>query len=400
MLDILIIAHFTQVPGEAGNGRFHYIAEKINKTKATVEVVTTSFSHKNKYQRQVTDEQLDSLSYRLTMLYEPGYRKNVSLKRIISHSTVGRNLNSYLLKRKKPDVIYCAVPSLDVAGVAARYAENNNIRFIIDIQDLWPEAFEMVFRVPYISNLLFYSIRQKANYIYASADEIVAVSQTYVNRALEVNSKCKVGYSVYLGTELESFDKFADNNRCAGKPMDEIWLAYIGTLGHSYDLICVIDALKKIKGKCNIKFIVMGDGPLKSQFERYAKEQGVYAEFTGRLHYGKMVGILKACDIAVNPISPGAAQSIINKHGDYASAGLPVINSQECIEYRNLVEEYQMGLNCENKNAEDMAEKLLKLCNDEALRKVMGENSRRLAEDKFDRKKTYKKIISLLEGTM
>ena len=39
-----------------------------------------------------------------------------------------------------------------------------------------------------------------------------------------------------------------------------------------------------------------------------------------------------------------------------------------------------MGLNCENKNAEDMAEKLLKLCNDEALRKVMGENSRRLAK--------------------
>ncbi len=36
------------------------------------------------------------------------------------------------------------MPSLDVAKVAAKYAKENNIRFIIDIQDLWPEAFRMV----------------------------------------------------------------------------------------------------------------------------------------------------------------------------------------------------------------------------------------------------------------
>lgn len=397
MLDVLIVAHFTQVPGEDGYGRFRYITEKINKANASVEVVTTSFSHRNKRQRKVTGEQLKSLSYKLTLLYEPGYQKNVSWKRLFSHSILGKNLHKYLLKRKKPDLIYCAVPSLDVAVVAARYAEKNNIRFIIDVQDLWPEAFEMVFHTPYISKLLFYPMRQKANYIYAAADEIVAVSQTYVNRALAVNSKCRAGYSVYLGTELELFDKLSEKNRVDQKPKDEIWLAYIGTLGHSYDLLCVIDALKIVKDTCNIKFVVMGDGPLRLQFERYAKKQAVYAEFTGRLPYGKMAGILKACDIAVNPISPGAAQSIINKHGDYAAAGLPVINSQECFEYRNLVEEYQMGLNCENHNPEDMADKLLKLCKDEALRKVMGRNSRRLAEEKFDRKKTYAKIISLIE---
>jgi len=31
MKDLLFITHFTQVPGEQGNGRFNYIAEKINK---------------------------------------------------------------------------------------------------------------------------------------------------------------------------------------------------------------------------------------------------------------------------------------------------------------------------------------------------------------------------------
>ncbi len=58
-----------------------------------------------------------------------------------------------------------------------------------------------------------------------------------MNRALKVNKKCKIGNSVYLSTDLNEFDKLAKYNKFMGKPKDEIWLAYIGTLGHSYDLI-------------------------------------------------------------------------------------------------------------------------------------------------------------------
>ena len=56
----------------------------------------------------------------------------------------------------------------------------------------------------------------------------------------------------------------------------------------------------------------MGSGPLKYEFEKYAKENKVNVEFTGRLNYEEMVGRLVSCEIAVNPISNGAAQSIIN----------------------------------------------------------------------------------------
>lgn len=109
-----------------------------------------------------------------------------------------------------------------------------------------------------------------------------------------------------------------------------------------------------------------------------------------------MAGLLSACDIAVNPISSGAAQSIINKHADYAAAGLPVLNTQECPEYRNLLSEYKAGLNCDNNNPADLAEKLSYLCENADLRKVMGQNSRKLAEDKFDRERNYRKILNML----
>ena len=397
--DILIIAHFTQVPGEAGNGRFNYIAENINKENANVEVVTTSFSHRTKTQRNVTDKQRSSISYKLTMLYEPGYVKNISFKRFYSHYIMGRSLKKYLRNREKPDIIYCSVPSLDVAKVAAKYSEENNIRLIIDIQDLWPEAFKMVFNVPLISDILFYPMKRQANYIYKTADEIVAVSQTYVDRALKNNKKCESGNSIYLGTDLRYFDYLAKSNAIMDKPKDEIRLVYIGTLGHSYDLISVIDALKILKnrGLDNIKFVIMGDGPLKLKFEKYAKQNEIYAEFTGRLSYEKMVGILIRCDIAINPIKRRSAGSIINKVGDYAAAGLPVINTQECTEYQELLIKYNAGFNCINSDPKDIAEKIFKLCINNKLRKQMGSNNRILAEEKFDRGKTYLKILELIE---
>lgn len=394
-----MITHFTKVPGESGNGRFSYLAEKLSVTDINLEVATSSFSHKNKKQRVDLDNQLEKVDYKLTTIYEPGYNTNVSIKRFYSHHVFGKNINKYLKTRKKPDLIYCSVPSLDVAATVARYAKENNIKFIIDIQDLWPEAFKMVFDMPIISNMIFYPMNKKADYIYKSADKIITVSETYLNRALAVNSKVNEGKVVFLGTELSKFDEVFISNKCKEKPENEIWITYIGTLGHSYDLTCVFDALEilKNKGVNNLRFIVMGDGPLKQKFEEYAQEKQINTMFTGRLPYTEMVGMLGVCDIAVNPIKAGSAGSIINKVGDYAAAGLPVVNTQESLEYRDLLNKYKAGLNCVNGDAVDVADKLLYLIKNPEIREEMGKYNRILAEEKFDRGKTYQEIIELIK---
>lgn len=394
---ILIIANFVTLPWEKGNSRFTYIIDLIDKEKYDVELVTSSFWHENKIQRQPNEEAL-KLDYNITLINEPGYKKNVSLKRFYSHYKFAQNVKKYLETIDKPDIIYTAVPSLDVAKVASKYAEKNNIKFIIDIQDLWPEAFKMVFNIPVISNLIFYPMKKKADYIYSRADSIVAVSNTYADRAAIVNKKYEEKISVFLGTDLEEFDKSKKEFEIV--PFDDVVrIAYIGTLGHSYDIKCVIDAIKILnnKGIKNILFVVMGSGPLQEEFESYAKEKEVNCDFTGRLSYGEMVGKLCSCNIAVNPIIKNAAQSIINKVGDYAAAGLAVINTQECEEYRKLVEDYQIGFNCENGNAQDLAEKIETLYTDKELRERLGLNNRSLAEEKFNRKNSYIAIKQLLE---
>lgn len=397
--DILIIAHFSGDMEEGSNARFSYLSNLILQecSSCDVELLTTNFSHDKKRKKV---EPAKEFQFKTTMLAEPGYPKNVCLRRFYSHWVFGNHVAKYLRLRKRPDIIYCAVPSLDVAYAAARYAKENNIRFIIDVQDLWPEAFRMVFQIPVLSNIIFAPMERKANRIYAAADNIAAVSQTYADRALRVNNKCEKAVVVFLGTDLARFDELRKDELLMQKPGEEIWMAYIGTLGHSYDLTCVMDAmvLLRDKGKAqNLRFIVMGDGPLKERFENYAKKLCLLVTFTGRLSYSEMVPQLCECDFAVNPITHGAAQSIINKVGDYAAAGLAVINTQECQEYRDLITEYKSGMNCKNGNIPELADAIESLVADAGLRKTLGWGNRRLAEERFDRRNSYLRLLEIIK---
>jgi len=394
-MDILIVSQYLRniENFEENNSRFVYLA-KMLKDNHSVEILTSNFSHGEKRHFKNIG---NSGEIKVTAIDEPGYKKNVSFKRIYSHKVLAKNIARYLENRKKPDVIYVAIPSLDVAEAVANYCKKNNVKFVIDIQDLWPEAFKMVLKIPVISDILFKPMEIQANSIYSMADEVVAVSKTYADRALKVNKKCKEAKVVYLGTKKETFDSYAKEETPAlEKKTDEMWVGYIGSLSASYDIKTVIDALSEIKTDKDIRFVVMGSGPKKEEFEEYAKEKNINCIFTGALPYPQMVATLKKCDIAVNPIVKGAAQSIINKVGDFAMAGLPVVNTLECQEYRDLLCEYNAGIACECENSKEVSDAILKLIESPELLKEMSKNSRRLGEERFDRENTYKLIYEVI----
>lgn len=387
---IVIIANFTRDFSETDNGRFLYLAKLLAAQGHRVELITNDFNHGRKERRGAVSTELP---FTVTLLHEPGYRRNVSLQRFMSHRAWGKNLRAYLETMEKPDVVYCAVPSLSGPAFAASYCEKNGVRFMVDIQDLWPEAFQMVLNVPW----LFAPLHCLANSIYSRADAICAVSQAYVDRALRVNTRCKKGTVAFLGTDLGCFDSYAAKTPLLPREPGKLRLAYCGALSASYDLECMFQALSLLKDRgIDLQCVIMGDGAKRAAFEQSAKEKQLDAVFTGRLPYDRMCAQLCACDIAVNPITRNAAQSIINKHGDYAASGLPVLNTQESAEYRRLIEEYNMGFNCRNNDPSDLAEKLETLVRDPELRKRMGLGARRCAEERFDRKRSYQALAAAI----
>lgn len=394
MKRIWIVTHFCSDFESKGNNRFNYLAKLLTEKGYQVEFITSDFSHVKKKPR--TADAADP-AYHVSLVHEPGYQKNVSIRRLHSHKVFGENLKKLFAQLEKPQLVYLAVPSLDAGKVTTEYCRSNHIPMVIDVQDLWPEAFCIAAKKFFIPEWVFAPMKKTADYIYKNADGVIAVSDTYLDRANLVREK-KDGQCIFIGTDLSVFDSYPDAP--VEKPDNELWLAYVGTLGSSYDIRIAIEAVRILtdKGLTGFRFKVFGDGPDLEQLTEQAK--GLPVDFAGRVLYKDLAGWVRRCDIAVNPLVKGAAQSIINKHADYAAAGLPVVSNQECPEYRKLLESYNCGINCPAADAQSLAAALEKLLKDPQLRSEMGRNSRKMAEERFDRANTYLTIVQMMEDYM
>ena len=397
-MDVVIISNYWHFPKEKSSSRYHTIATLATEQGLSVEVITSRFYHTKKKQRN-EEEVLDGVSYKATLLEEGSYSRNVSPARLSAHSRFAKNVINYLSNREKPDVIYLFVPPAGLAKKVVKYAKQNNIRVVIDVLDLWPEAFAMLMPAP-IAKMLLNPMKKSVEFAYDNADEVVAVSSTYVQRAIRNNPRKNIGHSVFIGTDIDYFDKAAEQATVLDGKLRPITMAYIGMLGHSYDLCGVMDAMKLLieQGSDMVELLIMGDGPLKEKFEDYAKQNNLPVRFTGRLAYTDMVKMLVKCDIGLNVLVGKSDASIINKHADYVSAAIPVINVQKNQEFGELLVAYDAGLMCSPGDTQALATAIRFLAEDEEARKRMGMNSRRLAEDKFDRNKTYQEIINVITG--
>ena len=395
MKDIVMIIHTMGTLKKTDNDRYIYLANLlIGKEDVSIEIVTSDFEHHKKNYRN--QEIVKEYPYKITFLHENEYKKNVSIRRILGHYSFARRLKRYLSNRKKPDVIYCAIPPTVSAKVAAAYAKRNSVRFVVDIQDLWPEAFQMVLGKNWVSKIILSPMMKSVDYVYSCADAVVAVSDTYVNRVMSVNRKAKQGASVYLGTDGRIFNE--KPTVTVDKPKNEFWIAYVGNLGTSYDFLNVFKALKILsdKGISDIRLLVLGDGNMRVEVEKLVGKYFRNTIIYGYLPYIDMFEYLKKCDIALNPIIKKSVSSVVNKVGDYAAAGIAVVNTQDSEEYRMLLEHYEAGLSTEPENAKDIADKIEILYRDKQLCVKMGENNKKLFEEKFNRTKTYTEIVDML----
>lgn len=397
-MDAVIISNYWHFPTEKSSSRYHTIAVLAAQQGMSVEVITSRFYHTKKAQRDEA-EILTGLPYKATLLEEGSYGRNVSPARLIAHCRFAKNTIRYLSARKKPDVIYLFVPPAGLAKQVVRFAKRNGIRIVIDVLDLWPEAFAMLMPAP-VAKLLLHPMKKSVEFAYANADEIVAVSTTYVQRAAKHNPRKGIGHSVFIGTDIQYFDKAAENAPPLEGKLRPITIAYIGMLGHSYDLCGTMDALKLLieRGCDAVELLVIGDGPLRSKFEAYAERLGIPVRFIGRLPYEDMAKLLVRCDIGINALVGSAAASIVNKHADYAAAAIPIINVQKNQEFGELLVSYDAGLMCAPDDTQALAEAIRFLAENEETRKRMGKNSRRLAEDRFDRNQTYSEILQVIAG--
>ena len=401
MSKIAVITMGVRLNQEQGYTRFRSICEMLADAGHEVDLITTTFQHWEKRQRDVNQIRRDQYKFRIRFIYEPGYRKNVDLLRIFSHKVAATKLKKLLEKTGDYDLIYAEIPPNNVALTAAEYAHKRGIPFIADVNDLWPEAMRMVIDVPVLSTLIFYPLQREAEKVYALASGVIGTSDEYRERPFQKRKRDIPKKTVYVGNELQVFDEGYEKNKDAVvKGEDEFWVSYAGTIGTSYDIRTMVLAAEELKkrGITNIRFKIMGGGPMKEELEQLAETRKAdNVEFVGYVPYDLMAAYLTKSDILVNSFVKKAPQSIVTKIGDYLAAGKPMINTCMSPEFRNKVKKDGFGVNIIPEDAGILADAVEALYQDPEKRQRMGKKARLIAEEQFDRPKSYKEILRMIE---
>ncbi|HEZ6364729.1 TPA: glycosyltransferase [Neisseria meningitidis] len=383
-MNITIVAPYCSLPSEPYFNRFWYLAERLSQSHDVL-LITSRFRHYDKSFRRHEDAEAASQGrLKVMLLEESGYGKNVSLERVASHYRFVKNFEQWL-KNCRPgeqDIVYSAYPLIATNLLLGKHKARLGYKLIVDVQDVWPESFSSV--VPFLKKVphKLLPFASRANRAYRCADALVAVSQTYLDRAKEANPNVP-GEAVYIGTD---FAAIAPPPRFRSKTTR---LFYLGTLSYSYDVETVCKGVRKLldDGE-NVELHIMGGGPDLEKLKQYENRA---IKFYGYLPYSEMMSIAKGCDIAVNAIHSHAMQSVTNKLSDYMALQKPILNSQtnaEVLSLLNLLphENYRSG---DVDSFVQAAKDILKRKNDP----VQSDEIVR----RFRRDISYRKIVNLIE---
>ena len=402
MSKVAVITMGVKLDGEKGYTRFRYLCEFLVKKGYEVDLITTTFQHWEKKQRDLESVDQKSYPFGIKFIYEPGYRKNIDLRRVRSHKIAAENLRKLLEKEGDYDLIYAEIPPNDVALAAAEYAHRNKIPFVADVNDLWPEAMRMVFDIPIVSDLLFYPLKRDAEKVYSLTSGVIGTSDEYRDRPFLNQKRDVLKETVYVGNEVSVFDREAEQHADeVQKEEGTFWVTYAGTIGTSYDIRTMVLAAEELmkQGKTKIRFQILGDGPTREMLENLAKERKIQnVKFTGYVPYEQMAAYLVKSDVLINSFVRKAPQSIVTKIGDYLAAGKPMINTCMSPEFRKKVEQDGFGINIEPEDVRELVNAVEWMYENEAERNDMGNRARKIAEEQFDRPVSYGKIEAMISS--
>ena len=390
MKKCLIVSVFGGDSNKEGNSRVANIVNSLDTKVADYTYITTDFVHRTKsYREDISGN--DNTVY----IHVPSYKKNISAKRIYSHVVFAVKLRRYLLSlRTKPYSVYCAMPTSTSAWIAGRYCKKNHVKFVIDVIDLWPDSLLPLTSLKKILSILTLPWKWITVSAYKKADIIIGESRQYANVAAGYNPMAPT-YPLYLGVDPARTERIIQTSRLEiNKPKDELWIAYGGSLGVSYDFRTLVSSVASLNSKFKYRLLFIGDGVSRPYVEKLVDQYNVTATITGYVPYEDMLKYLSACDIAVNIFKKDTKVVHSYKFNDYVAAGCFVLNSLQG-ETAELVEEYKVGLNFDY--VKNTLEKILQECvlNWDKY-KQFRKNNKRLVAEVLDKNLIYPKISALL----
>lgn len=194
------------------------------------------------------------------------------------------------------------------------------------------------------------------------------------------------------GTNISFFNK--SNNNLKIIKQDYFKVGFIGNLVSWQGVHIALKAMSiVVKIRNDIKLIIIGDGPEKKNLEKLCSALNLRnnVDFYGEISFCDVPHMLATFDIAVAPFTSERNQNIglsPIKIRDYAASGLAIISSDI-----KGISDYDWLIKVKADAPEDLAKSILSLIEDESLRKILQEKSKKYAFEHFDIKKIMTSVM-------
>ena len=388
----------------------------INLSKAlvskghNVEIISTRFFHQEKrFREKMNNEKIPGIIE--TFIDSPGYKSNISIRRLFDHHILSFNLLINLLTRKeKPDIMFVGFPPIEWSLVSVFYSFLKSIPIVLDVKDLWPDIFWDKENISPLKKefikFLFLPYRIYTALIASFTDYITGPTEL-IAKYFKNNYQNKLLSKIFKNKDPITFpspivppkeDEQIKFNSQKKDPKECLNILFIGSLMSVYDFETVKKTIEILnKKKIKIHLFIAGRGGS----EKYIKDifdnmENVY--FLGWINRKKAIKISSTCALALAPYKniKNYELNLVNKYLDYMSLGLPVLSPLKGFSFE-LINEYEIGWNYPPKDSSILARIIIDIINSPNQIKIRSENALRLFKTNYSFEIVYDQLVDRLE---
>jgi hypothetical protein len=317
---IFIATPFENKMAQRGT-RLPMLAEYLVSKGYEVEFLTTNFSHAYKihFDEKEIEECQKKITYKMSILAIPGYKKNISIGRVFANILLGQKYFAYFLKSAmRKDIIIIPSRPVELIFCVALLKVIRRTKVILDISDIWPDALvisnkfkKLIFTV-YCNLLLCVSIKKFDRYIH-TAPSFLLWLRRYAPKAKSIF--IPLGFDAKRWSSIPREKKFCHNG---------LSIIFVGLLQFQLD---VMPVLKSLVSRENIKLTLIGDsgtGARYQEVQEFILQNNMKnVHIVGRVEPDKVPDYMCKHDIGLIPM---ITSSMTNKLFDYIASYTPILS--------------------------------------------------------------------------
>lgn len=297
------------------------------------------------------------------------------------------------------DVIFVFEPSPVTVGLpAVMLSKIKKAPVVFWVLDLWPETLAAigVIQSPRVLGWVGHMVR----FIYNRCTFILGQSRGFFGG---IANYCD-DYKKIRFFPSWAEDVFADKNVNPAPEIpnrqDQFTVMFAGNIGEAQDIPAVLDAVERLRGKPDIRWVIVGDGRKSDWLQSEVARRGLqdHILLPGRFPVERMPSFYAHADALLVSLKrdPVFSMTIPGKVQSYLMAGIPLLGMLDG-EGAAVIRDAKSGLTCNPGDGAGLAQAVLDLvAMSLERREELGLNGRKYAQQEFGRAQLMKRIETLL----